>query len=438
MRSIRVLVVIFMLFTGCAVLAAEPAPSIELLEIKGPIGPATADFIHRGLTQARAAKASAIILQMDTPGGLSESMRGIIQDILESPVPVLGYVSPSGARAASAGTYILYACHIAAMAPGTNLGAASPVSIGVPGGEAKSSASTEELKTRQDAQAYIRSLAELRHRNPEWAELAVSKAASLSAEEALQQKVIDFIAIDPADLLTKADGKMVLVRGQMQPLHTLGLEIHKIVPDWRTRLLAVITNPSIAYILLIIGVYGLFFELMNPGFIMPGVAGLIALLLALYAFQLLPIDYAGLALIMAGLGFIIAEIFFPTFGALGIGGTIAFLAGSIMLLKPGATGFRLPISLIVAVTAVTLLFFLGIVGVAIRARRRPVVTGREGMIGQIGEVTIDHGEVWIYVNGERWQVLGNKTLQAGQRVKVTGIKGLKLLVKPLGVENNQN
>ena len=336
---------IFMLFTACEVLAAEPAPSVELLEIKGPIGPATGDFIHRGLLQASAAKNSAIILQIDTPGGLSESMRGIIQDILESPVPVLGYVFPGGARAASAGTYILYACHIAAMAPGTNLGAASPVSIGVAGGEAKSSVSTEELKTRQDAQAYIRSLAELRHRNPEWAELAVSKAASLSAEEALQQKVIDLIANDPADLLTKANGKMVSVHGQMQTLHTQGLPIRNVVPDWRTRLLGVITNPGVAYILLIIGVYGLFFELMSPGFIMPGVAGLIALLLALYAFQLLPIDYAGLALIIAGLGFIIAEIFFPTFGALGIGGAIAFLVGSIMLLKPGVTGFRLPIHL---------------------------------------------------------------------------------------------
>ncbi len=413
-----------------APVALSAPPAAVMLKINGAIGPATQDFIHRGLTQAVTEKAPVIILQIDTPGGLSDSMRRIIQDILASPIPVLGYVAPSGARAASAGTYILYASHIAAMAPGTNLGAASPVSMGMPSSESKSQ-STEELKTMHDAQAYIRSLAELRHRNAAWAELAVSKAASLSAEQALQQKVIDIIAVSPTDLLSRADGKMVLLGGQMQPIHSQGLEIHTLPSDWRTRFLATITNPSVAYILLIIGVYGLFFEFMSPGFIMPGVVGVIALLMALYAFQLLPIDYAGLALMIAGLGFIIAEIFFPTFGALGIGGAIAFAAGSIMLMKPAAAGFKLPISLIVTVTSVSVLFFLGIMGVAIRSRRRPIVTGREGMIGQIGEVAIDQGDVWIHVAGERWRMEGDQHLQHGQRVKVIGVRGLKLLVKPV-------
>lgn len=438
MRLGRILAMIaIILFTMTAI--AETNPAVLLLEMTGPVGPATQDYIHRGLAQAVKQKSPVVILQIDTPGGLSDSMRGIIQDIIASPIPVLGFVYPSGARAASAGTYILYACPIAAMAPGTNLGAASPVSIGMPGGESDQQKnkppSTEELKALHDAEAYIRSLAELRHRNADWAELAVSKAASLTAQQALQQKVIDLIAVNPTDLLTQADGKTVLINGQLQIIHSRGFVIKTWSPDWRTRFLATITNPSVAYILLIIGVYGLFFEFMNPGFVMPGVAGVIALLLALYAFQLLPIDYAGLALIFAGLGFIIAEIFFPTFGALGIGGAIAFLAGSIMLLKPGTVGFSLPIQIIIGMTLISALFFLGIVGVAIRARKRPIVSGREAMIGQMGEVTVDRGEIWILVAGERWQAIGDQSLQPGQHVKVIGIKGLKLLVKPVSVND---
>lgn len=445
-RTLCVLWTFFLLLMAAVAAAGEVAPAV-LLKMNGAVGPSTQDFIHRSLLKAVAEKAPVIILQIDTPGGLSDSMRGIIEDIIASPVPVLGYVAPSGARAASAGTYILYASHIAAMAPGTNLGAASPVSIGLLGGQSepsggsektKKTPSTEELKAMHDAQAYIRSLAELRHRNSTWAELAVSEAASLTAEQALQQKVINIIASSPSDLLTQADGKMVLVREQMQPIHSQGLTIRTIAPDWRTRLLATITDPSVAYILLIIGIYGLFFEFMNPGFIMPGVVGVIALLLALYAFQLLPVDYAGLALIVVGLGFMIAEIFLPTFGALGIGGAIAFLVGSIMLLKPDAAGFSLPLQLIIAMTAVTLLFFLGIVGMAIRSRYRPVVTGGEGMIGQMGEVVVDHGDIWIHVMGERWQAVGGQHLVSGQRVKVIGIQGLKLWVKPISTDNENS
>jgi membrane-bound serine protease (ClpP class) len=434
MRIIRKMMIFGLLFVVWMASSVAVSPAVISLEIKGPIGPATEDFIHRGLERAAAENAAAVILQIDTPGGLSEAMRGIVQDILQSPLPVLGYVAPGGARAASAGTFILYACHLAAMAPGTNLGAASPVQLGAPESGTKSAKSTEEQKAFHDAQAYIRSLAELRKRNAEWAELAVSKAASLTAQQALAQKVIDMIADNPADLLTQADGKMISIRGQIQTIHTRGLAVHSIAPDWRTRLLGVITNPSVAYILLIIGVYGLFFEFMNPGLFLPGVAGLIALLLALYALQMLPIDYAGLGLIIAGLGFIIAEIFLPTFGALGIGGAIAFLIGSIMLMKSGSAGFNLPLPLIIAVTGVTLLLFLGLTGLAIRARRRPVVTGREGMIGQVGEAVLDHGEIWIHVGGERWRPVDAQGLRAGQQVKVTGLKGLKLQVKPIDGE----
>lgn len=406
-----------------------------LLKIKGAIGPATQDFIHKEINQAIVEKAPAIIFQLDTPGGLSDSMREIIQDILASPIPIITYVAPSGARAASAGTFIVYASHLAAMAPGTNIGAASPVSVGMPGKDSenqkKEKLSTEELKAKQDAQAYIRSLAELRGRNVEWAEQAVSKAASLTAQQALQQKVIDIIADNINDLLLKANGKNVQVQGKIQILQSQAWTIKEIKPNWRIRLLTTITNPSVAYILLIVGVYGLFFEFMNPGFIMPGVAGIIALLLALYAFQLLPIDYAGLALIIVGLGFIIAEIFVPAFGALGIGGAIAFLTGSIMLLKPGGEGFNLPIQLIIAMTVITVLFFLGIIAVAIRARRAPIVSGREGMIGQIGEVVIDHNEIWVHIMGERWRAICDQELKSGQKIKVTGVQDLKLLVTPL-------
>lgn len=406
----------------------------DLIQIDGPIGPVTQEYFHRSLNKAVKQQAKVIVLAIDTPGGLSDSMRGIVQDILSSPIPVLGFVFPSGARAASAGAYILYACHVAAMAPGTNLGAASPVEIS---GENQSEnnqkkpMSTEELKAFHDAQAYIRSLAELRHRNAEWAELAVSQAASISAQQALQKNVIDLIANNPQDLLSKVDGRKVIIGNQVTTLQTQNLIIHKLLPDWRTRLLAVITQPSIAYILMILGIYGLFFELMNPGFILPGVAGAIALLLALYAFQLLPINYVGFSLTLLGLGFIIAEIFVPAYGSLGIGGAIAFLIGSLMLFKKDSTFFHLSLGLIIGVTVISLLFFLGVIGMAVRARRRPIITGREGMINQVGIVVIDRGVTWIYVAGERWQALNDQSLKNGQQVKVIGIKGLKLIVQVL-------
>jgi len=365
---VRILCIVIGLLSLTWAIAQKPskppktaAKTAALLEITGAIGPAVQDFIHRGLGRAVKQGDQVVILRIDTPGGLSKSMRGIIKDILSSPIPVIAYVAPSGARAASAGTYILYASHIAAMAPGTNLGAATPVSIVSPGtGKDKKKAkakSASMLKAINDAKAYIRSLAQLRGRNVKWAEKAVSEAASLSAQEALKINVINFVAKNIPDLLRQANGKTVIVQGNQKELKTVGLSVKQIMPDWRTKFLAVITDPSVAYILLMIGFYGLFFEFANPGFVVPGVVGAICLLLALYAFQLLPINYAGLGLILLGMAFIVAEAFMPSFGALGIGGVISFVIGSIMLLKTDVTGYRLPWGLIIGVTLVTGFFF---------------------------------------------------------------------------------
>lgn len=407
------------------------APWAALLNVDGAIGPAVQDYLERGLVQARHEGARIVVIQMDTPGGLSKSMRGIIQAILTSSIPVVAYVAPSGARAASAGTYILYASHIAAMAPGTNLGAATPVSMGQPGdknNDKKSKANTaSERKALNDARAYIRSLAQLRGRNVVWAEKAVTEAATLSANEALKENVIDLIATSIPDLLKKIDGRTVMLQGNKQIIASDNLAVRSIQPDWRTRFLSVITDPSIAYILLMIGFYGLFFEFANPGFILPGVAGAICMLLALYALQLLPINYAGLGLILLGMAFIIAEVFMPSFGALGIGGIISFAVGSILLLKTESGLYAIPLQIIIAVSVVTLLFFIGVLQLAIRSRRRRVVSGREALIGQQGKVMKDAtGRYWIKLGGELWQYHCDTPLTIGQRVVVIGMKGLVL------------
>lgn len=425
-----------------------PKPFAAWLHIQGAIGPATQDYFQRNLDKAVQQGAKLVVLQMDTPGGLSASMRGIIKSILASPVPVLTFVAPSGARAASAGTYILYASHVAAMAPGTNLGAATPVQLGggAPGGDqdkpkdakkdkkaAKKAPSTAaKAKAVNDARAYIRSLAQLRKRNVQWAEQAVLKAESLSAKEALAKNVIDLIAADVPDLLQQAQGRQVLVGKTKQRIDSQGLELRTYAADWRTEFLSIITNPSVAYVLLLVGIYGLFFEFANPGFIVPGVIGGISLLIGLYALQLLPINYAGLALMLLGLALLVAEAFVPSFGILGIGGLVAFAIGSIMLMRTDMEGFSLPIQLILGVTVATGLFFLLLLQLIWRGQRRPVVSGLDYLTGKKGTMVIEKDKQWVKIEGEYWRAVADCPLRDGQQVVVKSISGLTVSVIPAG------
>ena len=396
--------------------AAQP---VLVVPLEGAVGPASADFVSRAIKRADKEKAQLVVIRMDTPGGLDTSMRSLIKDILASPVPVATFVAPSGSRAASAGTFILYASHVAAMAPGTNLGAASPVSIGgsPPKDDKKGEPDTMTKKVTNDAVAYIRGLAELRKRNANWAEKAVRESVSLSAEQALKMKVIDYMAADVPDLLRQL-GKQ-------------GAEIREIQPDWRTQILGVITNPSIAYILVLVGIYALIFEFMNPGLVLPGVVGAICLLLALYALHLLPVNYAGLALIALGIAFMIAEAFLPAFGSLGVGGLIAFVIGSVILFdRDELPGVEVPYGVIAGVAAASAVFVFLVLAGAIKNRRRPVVTGREHLIGAQAEALDDfQGEGWARVQGETWRVRAGAPVRRGQRLRVKAIDGLTLTVE---------
>jgi membrane-bound serine protease (ClpP class) len=361
------------------------------------------------------------------------------------------FVAPSGARAASAGTYILYASHIAAMAPGTNLGAATPIQIGMPSpASPQPSADKDKEKAKggddhqdtlsrkqvHDAAAYIRGLAQLRGRNADWGEKAVREAVSLSADEALAQKVIDLTARDVPDLVAKVDGRKVTTAGGERTLATTGAQIVTLAPDWKNQFLAIITEPSVALILMMLGVYGLFFEFMNPGFVLPGVIGGIALLVGLFALNMLPINYAGLALILLGLAFIVAEAFVPAYGSLGTGGIVAFAIGAIMLVDSDVPGFAVPLWFVAAITLLSAAFVFLVARLAVRAHRRPVVTGSEELIGSVGVALEDvNNEGWARVHSEQWRVQSAVPLKRGQNVRVTDRHGLVLTVAPLEQAN---
>ena len=488
----------FVLLTlGCAWLAAQeeapnPGREVTLLTVQDAIGPATSDYIIKGIAHAEERGSELVVIELDTPGGLDTAMRDIIQAILGSSVPVATFVYPQGARAASAGTYILYASHIAAMAPATNTGAATPVAIGgsspIPlpetpdaaedagdteeaeqndgaardgevladaeDGEGEAAgddaaeaaddveaapatdafpqpATATERKAVNDAVAYILSLAEQRGRNAEWAERAVRAGESISAQAALENNVIDVVAEDLADLLAKIDGRIVDVSGEDVVLETEGLITDPFEPDWRTRLLAVITNPTVAYGLMLIGLYGLLFEGYNPGAIIPGVVGAISLLLALFAFQILPVNYAGLALMLLGLILMIAEFLVPSFGALGIGGIVAFVIGSVILIDTDVPGFAVSVPLIAAIATTGGAALLGIIWFAMKSRVRPVVSGAEEMTHMTASALEDFetaGGVWVH--GERWQARTSEPVTKGQTLRVTRVDGLLLYVEP--------
>lgn len=416
-----------------AVASAETARRpVIVLQIDGPIGPATAEYVEHGLTVAHDRSAQAVVLRLNTPGGLDGSMRDIVRAILAAPIPVLTYVAPPGARAASAGTYIVYASHVAAMAPGTNLGAATPVSIGgVPGGEKPDKDDAMSRKVVNDAVAYLRSLAELRGRNVDWAEKAVREGVSLSATEAVRLQAADLMADDLAELLKVVDGRMVSVAGMPRRLDTAQAPVEILEPGWRIELLSQLTNPNIAFLLLMIGVYGIVFELASPGAIVPGVIGAISLTLGLYALAVLPVNYAGLALVMLGLAFMAGEAFMPSFGVLGFGGLAAFAAGAFILFNTDVPGFGLSWQVIAGTTGVSGVLLSLLLAYVVRVHRRRATTGMEALVGQRVQVDRwDRASGTVRLRGEMWRAEADRPMAAGDVARVVAVRGLTLVIEP--------
>ncbi|EIF51288.1 nodulation protein NfeD [Sulfurovum sp. AR] len=405
------------------------------LEIKGAVGPASSNYLKEGMAAAVQDNAQMVLIELDTPGGLSTSMREMIQEITNSTLPVITYVSPKGARAASAGTYLLYASHVAAMAPGTNLGAATPVSLMPTPMVADSNATSPtalEKKVINDAIAYIKSLAELNDRNITWAIEAVKEAKSISAKDALRYHVIDLMAENSTELLNKLDGTTLTVSGKEITLRTKNAVIQTFEPDWKIQFLMTITDPNIVYILLIIAIYGIFFELMNPGAIFPGVIGVISGVISLYALNMLPFNYAGLLLILLGIAFMVAEVLITGFGILGIGGVAAFAFGSLLLFDTDTLGSGVSIPLIIAFTLVSLAFFIFVIRFLIKSRSVKIVTGVDEMIGSTAEVLESSEKGYrVRCHGEVWYAESESVLEIGQKVRVESLSGLVLHVNPI-------
>lgn len=418
---------VFLLFVLAASAAAQgPAssPNVWLTDLDGAVGPASADHIIRTLDRAAEADVALLVLRINTPGGLDNSMRDIVSAILDSPVPVATWVAPSGARAASAGTYIVAASHVAAMSATTNIGSSTPVSMG-----AGNTESASERKAVNDAVAYLEGLQTLRGRNIDWATQTVVDAANLTAPEALTRGIVDLLADDLEELLQAADGREVETASGIRTLALNDADITLIESDWRHDFLNVITNPNIAYILLMIGVYGLILEFYNPGLGLPGVTGIICLLVGAYALQLLPISYAGLALMAVGIGLIVLEILSPSFGVFGLGGLAAFVLGSVMLMDTDSPGWQISLPLIAAVAAATGGLIIFILGAALKARLQPVVTGNEAML-RMTAVAMENFEQTghVHVGGETWTARARTPVRKGDRLSIDHVEGLILHV----------
>ncbi len=420
---------------ACVLLSLLPSTlvfgaTVEWITIDGAIGPVSAEYIHDGIKRAENAEAQCLVIEMDTPGGLMKSMRIICKDILAARVPVVVYVSPSGSRAGSAGVFITLAAHIAAMAPGTNIGAAHPVGLGGQG--SSDSSQVMEKKVTNDAVAFVRTLAETRGRNADWAEKSVRESASITETEALELNVIDYIAESPDSLLALIDGDTIHLEDKDVVLATKDAEINIVPMNWRLKMLSFLADPNIAYILLLLGIYGIFFELYNPGAVFPGVVGGVCLILAFFSLQLLPVNLAGILLIVLALVFFLLEIKIASYGLLSIGGVISFLLGSLMLFDVSISGVKVSLSVIIPATLFTALFFLFAVGMGIRAQRRKVTTGMEGLIGEIGEVVTPltpSGTVLLH--GELWKAVASSPVEKDKEVRVVAVDHLKLTVEPI-------